>query len=102
MIEKKKRSERRLLGGNSLLLLVLLACMMSTAMILRSPPALVKLATMASTLFHYEYSVITEACFCCKETASSVLEHRLFYWLLAETGIRAGELAGLRLSDIDG
>jgi integrase len=29
-------------------------------------------------------------------------DHRVFYWLLAETGIRAGELAGLRLSDIDG
>jgi integrase len=29
-------------------------------------------------------------------------EHRVFYWLLAETGIRSGELAGLRLEDIDG
>ena len=29
-------------------------------------------------------------------------EHRVFYWLLAETGIRAGELAGLRLEDITG
>ena len=29
-------------------------------------------------------------------------DHRVFYWLLAETGIRAGELAGLRLDDIDG
>jgi integrase len=29
-------------------------------------------------------------------------EHHVFYWLLAETGIRAGELAGFRLDDIDG
>jgi integrase len=29
-------------------------------------------------------------------------EDRVFYWLAAETGLRAGELAGLRLSDIDG
>jgi integrase len=29
-------------------------------------------------------------------------EHRVFYWLAAETGLRSGELAGLRLSDIDG
>ena len=29
-------------------------------------------------------------------------EHRVFYWLLAETGIRSGELAGLRHSDIEG
>jgi integrase len=29
-------------------------------------------------------------------------EPRVFYWLLAETGIRAGELAGLKLSDING
>jgi integrase len=29
-------------------------------------------------------------------------EHRVFYWLLAETGLRCGELAGLRLCDIDG
>ena len=28
--------------------------------------------------------------------------HCVFYWLLAETGIRAGELAGLRLDDIEG
>jgi integrase len=28
-------------------------------------------------------------------------EHRVFYWLMAETGIRAGELAGLRLDDIN-
>ncbi|MGC2184981.1 MAG: site-specific integrase [Terriglobales bacterium] len=27
-------------------------------------------------------------------------EHRVFYWLAAETGLRAGELAGLRLIDI--
>jgi len=29
-------------------------------------------------------------------------EDRVFYWLAAETGLRAGELAGLKLSDIDG
>jgi integrase len=29
-------------------------------------------------------------------------EHRAFYWLAAETGLRSGELAGLRLTDIDG
>ena len=29
-------------------------------------------------------------------------EHKVFYWLAAETGLRAGELAGLRLSDIGG
>jgi integrase len=29
-------------------------------------------------------------------------EPRLFYWLAAETGLRAGELAGLKLTDIDG
>jgi hypothetical protein len=29
-------------------------------------------------------------------------EDRLFYWLVAETGLRSGELAGLRLTDIDG
>jgi integrase len=29
-------------------------------------------------------------------------EHRVFYWLLAEAGIRASELAGLRLEDIAG
>ena len=34
--------------------------------------------------------------------AASEGEHRVFYWLLAETGLRAGELAGLRLCDIDG
>lgn len=33
---------------------------------------------------------------------ASTGEHRVFYWLLAETGIRAGELAGLRLDDIAG
>jgi integrase len=27
-------------------------------------------------------------------------EQRVFYWLAAETGLRAGELAGLRLVDI--
>ena len=26
----------------------------------------------------------------------------VFYWLAAETGLRSGELAGLKLSDIDG
>jgi integrase len=34
--------------------------------------------------------------------ASSKDEHRVFYWLAAETGLRGGELAGLKLSDIDG
>jgi integrase len=29
-------------------------------------------------------------------------EHRVFYWLAAETGLRGGELAGLKLTDIDG
>lgn len=29
-------------------------------------------------------------------------ERRVFYWLLAETGLRAGEIAGLKLADIDG
>lgn len=29
-------------------------------------------------------------------------EPRVFYWLLAETGMRSGEVAGLRLCDIDG
>jgi integrase len=29
-------------------------------------------------------------------------EQRVFYWLAAETGLRAGELAGLKLNDIDG
>jgi len=29
-------------------------------------------------------------------------EHRVFYWLLAETGLRSGEVAGLRLCDLDG
>jgi integrase len=29
-------------------------------------------------------------------------EDRVFYWLVAETGLRSGELAGLRLTDIDG
>ncbi len=29
-------------------------------------------------------------------------EERLFYWLAAETGLRAGEIAGLKLTDIDG
>lgn len=34
--------------------------------------------------------------------AASEGEWRLFYWLAAETGLRSGEVAGLRLSDIDG
>jgi integrase len=37
-----------------------------------------------------------------KVIASSAAEHRVFYWLAAETGLRAGELAGLKLTDIDG
>jgi integrase len=34
--------------------------------------------------------------------AASQSERRVFYWLAAETALRAGELAGLRLADIDG
>lgn len=34
--------------------------------------------------------------------AASEGDHFVFYWLLAETGLRAGEVAGLRLVDIDG
>ena len=34
--------------------------------------------------------------------AASEGEDRLFYWLAAETGLRSGEIAGLRLTDIDG
>lgn len=34
--------------------------------------------------------------------AASVGEHRVFYWLLAETGLRAGEAAGLKPGDIEG
>jgi integrase len=34
--------------------------------------------------------------------ATSSGEQRVFYWLAAETGLRSGELAGLKLSDIDG
>jgi integrase len=34
--------------------------------------------------------------------ASSEAEHRVFYWLAAESGLRGGELAGLKLTDIDG
>jgi integrase len=34
--------------------------------------------------------------------AASKGEHRVFYWLAAESGLRAGELAGLRLTDIAG
>jgi integrase len=32
--------------------------------------------------------------------ASSQDEQRVFYWLLAESGLRAGEVAGLRLEDV--
>ena len=34
--------------------------------------------------------------------AASAGEHKVFYWLAAEAGLRSGELAGLKLSDIDG
>jgi integrase len=34
--------------------------------------------------------------------AASRDEQRVFYWLAAETGLRGGELAGLKLTDIDG
>jgi integrase len=34
--------------------------------------------------------------------AASSGEQRVFYWLAAETGLRAGEIAGLKLTDIDG
>lgn len=34
--------------------------------------------------------------------AASTDERRVFYWLAAETGLRGGELAGLKLTDIDG
>jgi integrase len=34
--------------------------------------------------------------------AASEAEHRVFYWLAAESGLRGGELAGLKLTDIDG
>ncbi|HEX6493870.1 MAG TPA: hypothetical protein VF018_00210 [Acidobacteriaceae bacterium] len=34
--------------------------------------------------------------------AASEGEGRVFYWLAAETGLRGGELAGLKLIDIDG
>lgn len=37
-----------------------------------------------------------------KVIAASEEEQRVFYWLLAETGLRAGEIAGLRLEDIEG
>jgi integrase len=37
-----------------------------------------------------------------KIIAASEAENRVFYWLAAETGLRGGELAGLKLSDIDG
>ena len=37
-----------------------------------------------------------------KIIAASEGEDRVLYWLVAETGLRAGELAGLRLTDIDG
>jgi integrase len=37
-----------------------------------------------------------------KIIAASQGENRVFYWLVAETGLRAGEIAGLKLTDIDG
>jgi integrase len=37
-----------------------------------------------------------------KIIAASKGEDRVFYWLATETGLRAGEIAGLKLSDIDG
>jgi len=37
-----------------------------------------------------------------KMIAASQGEDRVFYWLAAETGLRAGEIAGLKLTDIDG
>jgi len=37
-----------------------------------------------------------------KIISASQGEQRVFYWLAAETGLRAGELAGLKLADIDG
>ncbi len=37
-----------------------------------------------------------------KIIAASQGEQQVFYWLAAETGLRAGELAGLKLTDIDG
>jgi integrase len=37
-----------------------------------------------------------------KIIAASQGEHRVFYWLAAETGLRTGEIAGLKLADIDG
>jgi len=37
-----------------------------------------------------------------KIIAASQGEDRVFYWLAAETGLRAGEIAGLKLTDIDG
>ena len=37
-----------------------------------------------------------------KIIAASEGEQRVFYWLAAETGLRGGELAGLKLNDIDG
>ena len=37
-----------------------------------------------------------------KIIAASQDDHLVFYWLAAETGLRAGELAGLKLTDIDG
>jgi integrase len=36
-----------------------------------------------------------------KIIAHSQGEHRAFFWLAAETGLRAGELAGLRLGDVE-
>jgi integrase len=37
-----------------------------------------------------------------KIIATSESEERVFYWLAAESGLRCGELAGLKVTDIDG
>jgi integrase len=37
-----------------------------------------------------------------KIISGSIGEHQVFYWLAAETGLRAGELAGLKITDISG
>lgn len=34
--------------------------------------------------------------------AASKGEHKVFLWLAAETGLRSGELAGIKLTDVDG
>jgi len=47
-----------------------------------------------------------QRCFRLQEVARIIAanegEQRLFYWLAAETGLRSGEIAGLKLTDIDG